>query len=191
MSTTVQQSLDLPVLDQDSAPAASADTLNQVQKAYGFLPNLIGTMASAPALAEGYVTISGIFGKTSFSPTEQQIVLIAASVDNGCTYCVAAHSAIAGMQKVPADVIQALRDGTPIADPKLEALRSLTHEVVTRLGRPSDEVVSNFLAAGYTSGQVLEVVLGVAQKVMSNYTNHLAETPLDDRFQPTAWSPAS
>lgn len=185
---TTATAVQFPVLNQSNAPADAVPVLDNVQKAYGFLPNLIGTMASAPPLAEAYVNVSGLFGKTSFNATEQQIVLLTASFENNCTYCVAAHSAIAGMQKVPADVIESLRSGTPIADAKLEALRNLTREVVTNLGNPSTEAVDTFLSAGYQPSQILEVVLGVAQKILSNYTNHIAETPLDDRFQGTAWT---
>lgn len=171
----------------DSAPAASKETLAAVAKAYGFLPNLMGVMAEAPAALKAYPTLIGLFDQTSFSPTERQVVLLATSVENGCAYCVAAHTAIAGMQGVPGEVVQAIRAGQPIADPRLEALRRFTLAVVTSRGRLSDADTALFLGAGYTQGQVLEVVLGVAIKTLSNYTNHIAETPLDDAFAGAAW----
>lgn len=171
----------------ETAPDAAVDTLKGVTKAYGFLPNLIANMAEAPALAEGYVTLAGIFGKTSFNATEQQIVLLSASFVNDCSYCMAAHSAVASMSKVPADVVESLRTNTPIADAKLEALRLFTLEVTRSQGRPSESAVESFLGAGYGRRQVLEVVLGVGLKTLSNFTHHIAETPLDDNFQATAW----
>ena len=180
-----------PVHTAETAPADAVGTLNAVKKSYGFLPNLIGAMATAPALAEGYVTLAGIFGKTSFNATEQQIVLLAASNENGCTYCMAAHSTIASMQKVPADVVDSLRNNTPIADTKLEALRRLTIDVVQSRGLPSDDVVQSFLDAGYGQQQILEVVLGVGLKTLSNYTNHLSQHPLDQAFQAAEWSKAA
>ena len=95
------------------------------------------------------------------------------------------------MAKVPADVIDALRNNTPIADPKLEALRSFAAVINETRGWPSESQVAAFLDAGYTSQNVLEVILGTSLKVMSNYTNHVAETEVDAAFAPNAWESAS
>ena len=179
------------VHDIDTAPQAARETLAGAKRAFGFLPNLLGVMAESPALAKAYVTLSSIFNETSFSATERQIVLLTTSFENDCDYCVAAHSIAAGMQKVPGDVVQAIRDGRPIADPKLEALRRFTAAVVTSRGWPSDADTAAFTRAGYGHQQVLEVVLGVGMKTLSNYTNHAAETPLDRAFAGAAWSKAA
>ena len=180
-----------PVQTVESAPEASKATLEATQKAYGFLPNLFGVMANSPALVEAYASLSKIFGKSSFSPTEQQIVLLATSELNGCTYCMAAHSVVAQMSKVPADVIEALRAGQPLADSKLEALRQLTVAIVETRGWPSEDVVKAFHDAGYSEAQYLEVVLGIGLKTLSNYTNHAASTPLDANFKAAEWSKAA
>ncbi|MGE0392075.1 MAG: carboxymuconolactone decarboxylase family protein [Vicinamibacterales bacterium] len=174
----------------ESAPAASKDTLAAVARAYGFLPNLMGVMAEAPAALKAYPTLIGLFDQTSFTPTERQVVLLATSVENGCDYCVAAHTVIAGMQGVAGEVVQAIRAGQPLADTRLEALRRFTIAVVGSRGRVSDADTTSFLGAGYTLGQVLEVVLGVAIKTLSNYVNHIAETPIDGAFAAAA-SPAA
>ena len=85
--------------------------------------------------------------------------------------------------------LEALRDGSPLADPKLEALRAFASAVVQELGWVSEEEVDGFLAAGFEREQVLDVVVGVAYKTLSNYTNHLAGTPLDSAFAAFAWEP--
>lgn len=175
----------------DTAPAAARETLAGAQKAYGFVPNLLAVMAEAPSLLTAYRTLSELFDQTSFNPSERQVVLLAASYENDCSYCVAAHSAIAGMQKVPADVIQAIRAGKPIPDAKLEALRRFTAIVVASRGWPEETDMAAFQAAGYTRAQVLEVVLGVGMKTLSNYANHIAEIPLDQAFAPAAWAKAA
>jgi alkylhydroperoxidase family enzyme len=95
------------------------------------------------------------------------------------------------MQKVPAEVVQAIRDGRPLADRRLEALRRLTVAIVRSRGWPAATELEAFLNAGYTSAQVLEVVLGVGVKTLSNYTNHLADTPLDSAFAKAAWAKAA
>ena len=172
----------------DTAPDASKPFLQGAKNAYSFVPNLLGTMATAPALLEGYMTLAGIFDKTGLSETERQIILMTNNRLNGCTYCMAAHTTISQMAKVPADVIDALRNNTPIADPKLEALRTFAAVVNETRGWPSDAQVAAFLAAGYTRQTVLEVILGTSLKVMSNYTNHIAHTPIDAAFQANAWA---
>jgi uncharacterized peroxidase-related enzyme len=171
----------------DTAPEPSRPLLEAVKKKNGFLPNLLATMAEAPALLEAYTTLSGIFGKTDLSETERQIILMTNNRLNGCTYCMAAHTTIAKGAKVPQDVIDALRHNTPIADPKLEALRQFSIAVNESRGWPSDADIAALLAAGYTKQTVLEVVLGTAFKVLSNYTNHIAETEVDPVFAPNAW----
>lgn len=178
----------VPVQSVESAPDASRDLLKSAGSKFGFVPNLLGMFANAPALLEGYLTLAAIFDKASLSPVERQIVLLAASFENGCEYCMAAHTAIAGMQKVDQAVIGALRDGQPIADAKLEALRSFTAEAVRTRGWPSAETVARFTGAGYTPAQALEVILGIGVKTLSNYANHLAATPLDAAFAPVKWS---
>ncbi len=85
--------------------------------AYGFIPNLLGTMAEAPAILEGYMTLADIFGKTDLSETERQIILMTNNRLNSCHYCMAAHTSISQGAGVPADMIEALRTNMPIADP--------------------------------------------------------------------------
>ncbi|MEM7305094.1 MAG: carboxymuconolactone decarboxylase family protein [Planctomycetota bacterium] len=181
-----------PVHTQDSAPDRAKPILEGAQRAMGFVPNLYGTFAGSPALLEAYTALSKAFDSTSFTATERQVVLLTASFENGCDYCMAAHSTIAGMQKVPADVVEALREGAPIGEARLDALANFTRIVVRERGWASEDDIQAFLAAGFEQPQVLEVILGVGMKTLSNYTNHVASTPLDAAFQPQAWSrPAS
>lgn len=172
----------------ETAPDASKPILEAVQNKIGFVPNLMGTMAEAPALLEAYTTISGIFGKSDLSETERQIILMTNNRLNGCTYCMAAHTTISKGAGVAQDVIDALRNDTAIADPKLEALRQFSIVVNQTQGWPSDADVEAFLAAGYSKQTILEVVLGAAFKVMSNYTNHIAATEVDDAFAANTWT---
>ncbi len=172
----------------ETAPEASRDILAGAKKTFGFVPNLLGVMAEAPPLVKAYTTLSRIFEETSFSPVERQVVLLTVSSENDCAYCVAAHSVIAGMHKVPSDVVGAIRDGKPIADAKLQALHRFTAAMTRQRGWPTEEDTRAFIQAGYTKTHVLEVVLGVGMKILSNYTNHAAATPLDAAFASAAWS---
>ena len=176
------------VYNPENAPEGSRKLLERTLENTGFIPNLIGGMAVAPSLAEGYMKLAGIFAKSSFDATEQQIVLLAISRYNGCEYCMAAHSSIASMQNVPQGIIDAMRDDAPIADGRLEALRQFATAVVDQRGWVEETMVKAFLDAGFTRQQVGEVILGVGLKTMSNYFNHIAETELDEAFRPTAWT---
>ena len=175
-------------LSIENAPEGSKAVMEMATQKYSFLPNLLGNMAHAPALLKGYATLAGIFGETSFSPTEQQIVMMSNNYLNGCKYCMAAHTTISQGAGVADDVIDALRDNTKISDPKLEALRKFSQIINISRGNPNAADTKAFLDAGYTEAHILEVILGTALKVMSNYTNHVAETPVDDNFAANAWT---
>ena len=173
----------------ETAPDQSVALLQGAEKAFGFVPNLIGVLAESPAVAEAYLTLSQIFDKSSLNPVERQVAILAISRYNECDYCMASHSVIASMQNVPAGVIQSIRNDQPIADPKLEALRTFATTVVDKRGWVSDDDVAAFLSAGYTHAQILEIILAASLKTLSNYANHVTETPLDDAFASRAWQP--
>lgn len=172
----------------ESAPAGSKPILEQAKRAMGFVPNLFAAMAEAPAILEGYTALSGIFDKSDLTATERQIILMTNNRLNGCVYCMAAHTTISQGAGVPADVVASLREGTPIADDKLEALRRFAEVINETRGWPSDANLDAFFAAGYSPQSVLEVILGTSLKVLSNYTNHVAQTPLDQAFASNAWT---
>jgi alkylhydroperoxidase family enzyme len=109
------------------------------------------------------------------------------NVENACHYSVPAHTGIAKAMKVSDEVSNALRDETPLPSDRLEALRSFTLAVVRNRGEVADADLSAFYAAGYEQRQVLEVILGVSQKIMSNYINHIAKTPIDKPFMKFEW----
>ena len=176
---------------EDSAPEASKPFAVAAKRAFGFFPNLLAGMAEAPALLEGYMTLAAIFDKSDLSETERQIILMTNNRLNGCTYCMAAHTTISQGANVSADVIEALRNGTEIADPKLEALRKFTVTVNEARGWVNKDALDELIAVGYTKQTVLEVILGTSLKVMSNYTNHIAQTPLDAPFKTNSWSAPS
>lgn len=179
---------DFPLYDETDAPEAARPQLEGAKKAFGFIPNLLGEMAAAPPVLEGYMTLYELVGKTTLSQQEQQVAILSVARENECEYCVGAHSATASMAKVPEAVITAIRDGDDVPDERLGALSRFVRTVVGSRGWPSDEAVEEFLAAGYTEANILEVMLVISVKTLSNYINHIAGTPLDDQFEQFAWS---
>ena len=176
------------VYNADNAPDAAKASLAATKASFGFIPNLQATMAESPELLAGYTALWDLFAKTTLTPHEQQIVYMTSNFENECHYCMAGHTGLAKMQKMDPAVISALRNGTEIPDRKLEALHRFATLVVRNRGWVSDAEVDAFLAAGYTRRNVLEVILGVATKVMSNYTNHVAHTQLDPFMRGNEWT---
>lgn len=172
----------------ETAPVGSKPILEGAAQKYGFTPNLMAVLAESPTTLKTYGTLAGLFGETSFSPAEQQIISMTTSFENGCTYCMAAHSTISNMTGVPADVVESLRTGSAQADAKHEALANFTRSLVVNRGGSDAAALEAFLAAGYTKAQALEVLVGISQKVISNYANSLAQTPVDENFAGQAWS---
>jgi uncharacterized peroxidase-related enzyme len=166
-----------------TAPEGSRPMLEKVQKSLGFIPNLMATFANNPAVLEGYLALGAVFEKGSFTAREKQIILLAASVENNCNYCAAAHSQIAkAILHTPPEVIAAVRKGIPTPDAKLNALVTLVRELVRERGYAKDATIQKFLAAGYKKEQVMELLLGIALKTISNYLDHISPTPFDDAF---------
>ena len=174
----------LTSVDHASAEGRQKSILDTALKQVGFIPNMYANMANAPAVLDTYLHGYGLFrSESGFSSAEQEVVFLAVSQVNGCTYCTAAHSMIADkMSEVPAPVLQAIRERQPIPDAKLAALFALTQDVVRTLGQPGSTVVADFLAAGYSERDVLYIILAVAVKVLSNYSNHAFGTELDAKF---------
>ncbi|MEM6489088.1 MAG: carboxymuconolactone decarboxylase family protein [Pseudomonadota bacterium] len=176
----------------DTAPEGSKPLLENALKGFGMIPNLHAVMAESPAHLEAYQTLHRLVTqKTAFDATERTVVWQAINVEHACHYCVPAHTTIAEMDKVDPEIVTAMREARPLADTKLEALRRFTLTVLRQRGQAGDEAVSAFKAAGYGDAHVLEVVLILAQKVMSNYVNHLYATPVDAPFAKNAWTPAT
>ena len=148
-----------PFHSPESAPEAAAPILEKAKASLGFVPNLYAGLANAPAALEAYIALSGFFDKSSLSAIERQVVLLATSVDNGCEFCVAAHSMIAKkMVGVPESVVAAVREGREPEDTKLAALIALTRAIVQERGWVTEHpALQRFLAAGFSKEQALEV----------------------------------
>ena len=164
-----------------TAPDTSKPILEQIQKSYGFIPNLMAIFANSPTVLQGYLALDAIWEKGSFPPRERQLILLAASVESD--YCAAAHSVIAkGALHAPAEVVTAIRNNTPVPDAKLNALIALVKEIVRERGYASEETIQRFIAAGYRKEQVMELLIGIALKTISNYLDHISSAPIDQAF---------
>jgi alkylhydroperoxidase family enzyme len=172
----------------DSAPAESKEQLETTQQRKGLIPNLYGVLAEAPIAVEAYDTLGSLLMRSSFTPTERHVVWFTINAYHDCHYCMAAHTLLAIGEKVPDDVIDTARAVRSYEDPKLEALRVFTLNLVENRGWTSEKDLEAFLGAGFTKQNVLEIVVVIAHKVLSNYTNHIVDTPVDDAFKRFTWT---
>jgi alkylhydroperoxidase family enzyme len=171
----------------ESAPEESKPLLENSIKAFGNIPNLHGVLAEAPGLLNAYKSIHELFVNSSFNNDELTVVWQTINVEHECHYCIPAHTAIAKMMKVDDAITAALRNKTELPTAKLQALRNMTLSIVRNRGYVQDKEVKDFYAAGYEERQLLEIILGLSQKVISNYVNHIAMTPVDPGFKKYAW----
>ena len=170
-----------------TAPEKSKALLEDSQKRFQFVPNLHGVMAESPVLLEAYKTMADLYGKLELSVLERQIVLLAINFENDCDYCMAAHSAIAMMEKMPAGILAAMRDGLPLGDARLEALRGFAAKMTRERGWADEGDVKSMHDVGYTNQTIQEVIFAIGFKTMSNYVNHIAATPVDAAFEGLTW----
>ena len=173
---------------KETAPEASRETLEATGKKYGFVPNLFGVLAESPTAVQAYAAINKALEQSALSPVEQQVVALTVSATNDCAYCVGAHCAVAQMVHMPEGILLELRDQQPLSDRKLNALRTLVLSMMRHRGWVPEEDLEHFVAAGYTRRHVLDVITLLALKTLSNYANHIAQTPLDPQFASHAWS---
>ncbi len=173
----------------DNAEPRAKAALEGAQKGLGFIPNMYANMANSPGALEMYLAGYKFFRNDGgFSPAEQEVVFLTISRENDCEYCMAAHSMVGEkMSGVPAAVLNALRSGLPLPDAKLQALSAFTRIMVASRGKPVRQDLQAFLAAGFSERQVLEIILAIAVKTISNYSNHVFHTEVDPVFAAYRW----
>jgi len=179
--------MNFPLLDEDTAPKDALEALAAAKKNFGMIPNVEKVMALAPQLLSGYTHMWDLFETTTFTPIERQVVYMTANYENECSYCVPWHSLLAKNAGIAPDQVEALRSGAPLSETKLEVLRGFTRTLIANRGKASEAELQVFFDAGYSDVQVLEVILGLSIKLISNYTNSIAGTPLDKDVEDLRW----
>jgi uncharacterized peroxidase-related enzyme len=161
-----------------NAPEASMPLLEAVTQKFGKIPNVIGTLAQAPAGVAAYLGMSEALGEGELSGAERERIALVVAQENSCDYCLAAHTAIGKTVGLSAEEAIAARGGDA-SDPKQKALVTFAQAVVKQRGFVEDAQLEAFRAAGYTDGHVIEVLAAVALNTLTNYVNHVAETQVD------------
>lgn len=182
-----QQYTDYPIQTLETVSDDMKPLLEGVQKKFGKIPNIVGTMANAPVTLQNYMMLGANFAKAGFKPVEQQIIFLAISVENRCDYCTAAHSiALKSGFKLPADKVSAIRVNQATGDTKYDALIQTVRELVSQKGRLSAKTRRAFLEEGYSKTQLVDLLSAIAMKTLTNYLDHLTDIELDTSYQAEA-----
>lgn len=174
----------IQLVEPENASKEVKESYERSEQAFGFVPNLHKVFGVSSTILEAYKYLHTQFQETSFDNTELTVVWQTINAYHQCHYCLPAHTAIANMMKIDAQIIEDLGNAKPLADAKLRALQETTYALVDQRGKLNEAQEAAFRAAGYGDQQIMEIVLGIAQKTMSNYANHLANTPVDEHFAP-------
>jgi len=165
-------------VDQNTADAATAELLGSVKNKLGTVPNIVATMANSPAVAKAYLGFSQALSAGSLSPRLREQLALVVGETNGCGYCVAAHTALGkGAGLTEAETCDARRANSSCK--KEQTALEFARKVVNDRGVVSDADVEQLRQAGYTDGEVGEIVANVALNIFTNYFNHVAGTEVD------------
>jgi alkylhydroperoxidase family enzyme len=174
----------------ESAPEQSRPTLRGMQEKFGFLPNIMGTMAENPVLLNGFAATFGSFHGGSFDECEKQILLLTNAVTLQCPWTVAAHSTFAIEDGVSEGDVKAIRAGKLPQHPKYAALSQITKTLLENRGHATQPDIGRFTSAGYSKAQIFEVVLGIGISMTTATTTNVAGTPVEGRFEAQTWAAA-
>jgi alkylhydroperoxidase family enzyme len=172
----------------ESAPESSKPGLQALEGAFGFVPNIAGTMAASSVLLNSLVGLFKHVHGGSFTEQQVQVVLLTNAVTNRSPYPVALHTVLGLNEKVDPAHVQAIREGRLPKDPKLAALSGLAKTLIEKRGHLSEQDKERFLAAGFGKDHMLEVVGIVAASTITNYNANVTSPPLESKFQSFAWT---
>lgn len=162
---------------REQVSANNQAIFDQLEKAVGFVPNLYATYAHSENALANYLNLSN--AKTSLSNKEKEVVNLIVSEVNDCQYCKAAHTAIAKMNGFSEAQILELRSGNAAFNPKLDALVKLAQNITINRGAADADLVDRFFAAGYTKENLVDTIVLIGDKTISNYLHRTTLVPVD------------
>ena len=168
----------IKAVDRANAVEGVRRTFDGIEKKLGVVPNMMRTMAQSPRVLEGYLGLTGALGRGLLPPPLQEQIALAIAEANACDYCLSAHSALGRAAGLSDDQLAASREGQA-ADRRAAAALRFALAVLERRGAVSDEELARARAAGFSDGEIAEIIAHVALNVFTNYFNRAAETDID------------
>jgi uncharacterized peroxidase-related enzyme len=168
---------ELNVLQRDDVNDANREIFDTMKKNLGFVPNIYATMANSEKGLGRFLAYEN--GAGSLNNREKEVVKLVTSQINGCRYCQSAHTALARMNGFSDEQILEIRSGRAGFDEKLDALAQFTYQAVTRMGNVNDEYSIAFADAGYTPGNLVDVLITITSITTLNYLHNFSQVPVD------------
>jgi uncharacterized peroxidase-related enzyme len=161
----------------ESVSPGNQALFDNLTKGLGFVPNLYATIAHSDTALSTYLTLQN--AKSSLSAKAREVVNLAVSEVNQCAYCLAAHSMLGKMVGFTEDQVLQIRAGTAPFDARLDALARLVRNVVQTRGHSDNAVVQAFFDAGWSEGNLVDVMVVIGDKTISNYLHSTTKIPVD------------
>jgi uncharacterized peroxidase-related enzyme len=168
----------ITTVDRHAADEGVRKNFDAVQKQLGMVPNMMRTMARSPVILEGYLALNTALNRGLLPARLKEQIALAIAEANGCDYCLSAHSALGRGAGLSDDQLDASRDGHA-SDAKTDIALQFALAVLERRGGVSNDELSRVRAAGFTDGEIAEIVAHVGVSVFTNYFNRVAETEID------------
>lgn len=178
------------VLTIQSAPEKSRSSLEQLQSAFGFIPNVAGAIANSPALIDALASVFATVHSGSFTEAEIQILLLTNAVTNKCEWAVAFHSTLAMQLGVGSDEVQSIRQVREPRDVRFAALSAFSKALIETRGHVQPQHTDAMTAAGFSDEQILTVIAVSAASTITNYAATLTDPPLEASFRANSWTSA-
>ena len=168
----------IPAIDPASATGRARELIDDVQAEWGMTPNIVRTLANAPAALDGYLSLSNALAGGVLTPELREQIAVTVAQANRCSYCLAAHCAIGKSVGLSEDAIADARRGVS-PDRKVETVLHFARQIVQQRGWVTDNDLSRLREAGYTDREIVEIIANVAMSIFTNYFNHVAGTETD------------
>ena len=165
------------VPEREQVAPANQAIFDSLQNALGFVPNLYATFAHSETALGTYLALQN--AKSSLSGKEREVINLVVSQVNACAYCLAAHTMMGKMVGFSDAQVIELRRGHAPFDAKLDALAKLVHNITEKRGHADQALVKAFFEAGYTTGNLVDAVVIIGDKIISNYLHGTTLVPVD------------
>lgn len=163
----------------ETSPAPSQPLLKAVKQQLGSVPNLHRMIGNSPASLGGYLALGAALGRGDLDVRTRNRIALTVAQENGCDYCLSAHTYLGRNLAKLDDAEMALNRDATSSDPRAAAAVRFAAQVVRARGHVADAELTAIRAAGFSDGEILEVVAHVALNTLTNYVNTVAGTDID------------
>tara|TARA_R110002049_G_scaffold214533_3_gene385988 strand:+ start:6861 stop:7412 length:552 start_codon:yes stop_codon:yes gene_type:complete len=175
MSDTKKRTFTVPT--RADVTANNQAIFDNLQKGLGFVPNLYAYFGKNETALEDYLSFQN--RKATLTAKEREVINLVTSQVNLCRYCISAHTVLAKMNGFTDEQIIEIREGGASFNDKLDALVKFTKSVVENRGNATEESKNIFFSAGYSEANMIDAIIIVGDKTISNYLHKLTDLEID------------